>query len=67
VTIHEVTSVLDAGPPIVQVRVPVIPGESATDLADRVLEVEHRTLVEVLAELSGSMTAASPAPIRALR
>ena len=67
VTIHDVTSVLDAGPPIIQVRVPVNPGESASELADRVLEVEHRTLVEVLAELSGSMTAASPAPIRALR
>ena len=67
VTIHDVTPVLDAGPAIVQVRVPVNPGESAADLADRVLEVEHRVLVEVLAGLSGSMTAASPAPIRALR
>jgi phosphoribosylglycinamide formyltransferase-1 len=67
VTIHDVTPVLDAGPAIQQVRIPVNPGESAADLADRVLEVEHRTLVAVLAELSGSMTAASPAPIRALR
>ncbi|MEP7040605.1 MAG: phosphoribosylglycinamide formyltransferase [Chloroflexota bacterium] len=67
VTIHYVTSDLDAGPAILQVRVPVNPGESATDLADRVLEVEHEALVAVLAELSGSMTAASPAPIRALR
>jgi phosphoribosylglycinamide formyltransferase 1 len=67
VTIHDVTPVLDAGPPIRQVRLPVLPGESATELADRVLEVEHRLLVEVLAELSGSMTAASPAPIRARR
>lgn len=67
VTIHEVTPVLDAGPPIAQIRVPVNPGETPGDLADRVLEVEHRALVGVLAELSGSMTAASPAPIRALR
>jgi phosphoribosylglycinamide formyltransferase-1 len=67
VTIHEVTPVLDAGPAIRQVRVPVVPGESAVELADRVLAVEHRVLVEVLAELSGSMTAASPAPIRARR
>ncbi|HTI29063.1 MAG TPA: phosphoribosylglycinamide formyltransferase [Methylomirabilota bacterium] len=67
VTIHDVTPVLDAGPAIKQVRIPVIPGESADDLADRVLEIEHRTLVAVLAELSGSMTAASQAPIRALR
>ena len=67
VTIHEVTPDLDAGPPIRQVRVPVVAGESPADLAQRVLEVEHRVLVAVLAELSGSMTAASPAPIRARR
>jgi len=67
VTIHDVTPVLDAGQTILQVRVPVVPGESPADLADRVLEVEHRALVEVLRQLSGSMTAASPAPIRARR
>ncbi len=67
VTIHDVTPALDAGPAILQVRLPVVPGESATDLAERVLEVEHRALMEVLAQLSGSMTAASPAPIRARR
>ena len=67
VTIHDVTPVLDAGPTILQVRVSVAPGESAADLAERVLEVEHEALVEVLAGLSGSMTAASPAPIRARR
>jgi len=67
VTIHDVTQVLDAGPAILQVRVPVVRGESVTDLAERVLEVEHQALVEVLARLSGSMTAASPAPIRARR
>lgn len=67
VTIHEVTQVLDAGPAIRQVRLSVIPGESAVDLAARVLEVEHKVVVEVLAKLSASMTAASPAPIRALR
>jgi phosphoribosylglycinamide formyltransferase-1 len=67
VTIHDVTPVLDAGPAIVQVRVPVVPGESASDLADRVLEIEHQALVEVLGQLSGSMTAASPAPFRARR
>jgi phosphoribosylglycinamide formyltransferase 1 len=67
VTIHDVTPVLDAGPTILQVRMPVAAGESAADLAERVLEVEHRALVEVLAGLSGSMTAASPAPTRARR
>jgi phosphoribosylglycinamide formyltransferase-1 len=67
VTIHDVTPVLDAGPAILQVRVPVVPGESATDLAERVLEFEHQELVAVLSQLSASMTAAPPAPIRARR
>jgi phosphoribosylglycinamide formyltransferase-1 len=67
VTIHEVTPLLDDGPPIEQVRLAVRPGESATELAGRVLEVEHRVVVEVLAHLSASMTDASPAPIRARR
>ena len=67
VTIHEVTPLLDAGPPIEQERLAVIPGESASQLAERVLEVEHRVLVAVLARLSASMTGASQAPIRARR
>lgn len=67
VTIHDVTPVLDAGPTILQVRVPVVPGESATYLAERVLEVEHQALVAVLSQLSASMADAPPAPIRARR
>ncbi len=67
VTIHDVTPTLDAGAPIAQARLPVHPGESAAELAERVLALEHRTLVEVLARLSGSMAAGSPAPIRARR
>jgi phosphoribosylglycinamide formyltransferase-1 len=67
VTIHEVTPELDAGPTLLQVRVPVVPGESPAELADRVLEVEHQVVVEVLRQLSGSMAGASPAPIRARR
>ena len=59
VTIHDVTPALDAGPQITQVRIAVRAGESAAELAERVLEVEHRTLLEVLARLSASMTAAS--------
>jgi phosphoribosylglycinamide formyltransferase-1 len=68
VTVHEVTEMLDAGPPIAQVEVPVLADESAETLAERVLAVEHRTLVDVLARLAAegsargasvSMTAAS--------
>lgn len=69
VTVHEVTAELDAGPMLEQVRLPVSPGESAEQLAARVLAVENRVLVEVLARLaaepladgaSASMAAALP-------
>jgi phosphoribosylglycinamide formyltransferase 1 len=51
VTIHEVTADLDAGPILAQVSVPVVPTDDAESLAARVLEVEHRVLVETLAGL----------------
>jgi phosphoribosylglycinamide formyltransferase-1 len=69
VTVHQVTPDLDAGPVLEQVRLPVSPGESAEQLAARVLAVEHRVLVEVLGRLaagplapgsSASMAAALP-------
>lgn len=40
-TVHFVTSQLDGGPPIVQGAVPIICGDSAADIAARVLAVEH--------------------------
>ena len=52
VTVHEVTPELDAGPALAQVRVPVIPGEGAEALADRVLGYEHRLVVDVLQRLA---------------
>jgi len=52
VTIHEVTRRLDDGPTLRQVRVPVRRGERAEELAERVLVVEHETLVRLLADLS---------------
>lgn len=67
VTIHDVTPLLDAGPAIAQVRVPVREGDTVAELAERVLAVEHQALVEVLAGLSASMTDASPAPIHPRR
>jgi phosphoribosylglycinamide formyltransferase-1 len=41
-TVHFVTEELDGGPPVIQARVPVLPGDDAGRLADRVLEQEHR-------------------------
>jgi len=40
-TVHFVTPELDGGPPILQARVPVLPGDSAESLAARVAVVEH--------------------------
>ena len=41
-TVHFVTHAVDSGPVIVQARVPVLPGDSAESLAERVLREEHR-------------------------
>lgn len=41
-TVHFVTPELDAGPVIIQARVPVKPGDSPEALAARVLKEEHR-------------------------
>ncbi|HYN64315.1 MAG TPA: formyltransferase family protein, partial [Candidatus Limnocylindrales bacterium] len=71
VSVHQVTAELDSGPMLAQVRgVLVISGESAEQLAARVLAVEHQVVVEVLARLaaeplaggaSASMAALPPA------
>ncbi len=41
VTVHFVTLELDGGPPIIQARVPILPGDTAQALADRVVVQEH--------------------------
>jgi phosphoribosylglycinamide formyltransferase-1 len=41
-TVHFVTPELDAGPIIAQAAVPVLPGDTAATLADRILTAEHR-------------------------
>ncbi|OGI38834.1 MAG: phosphoribosylglycinamide formyltransferase [Candidatus Muproteobacteria bacterium RBG_16_62_13] len=47
-TVHFVTPAVDAGPVIVQARVPVKPGDSPETLAERVLREEHRILPEAI-------------------
>jgi phosphoribosylglycinamide formyltransferase 1 len=51
VTIHRVTRDLDAGPIVAQARVVVQPQDDPEALARRVLEVEHRLLVDTLGRL----------------
>jgi phosphoribosylglycinamide formyltransferase 1 len=43
-TVHFVTPETDGGPVILQARVPVLAGDDAASLAQRVLEQEHRIL-----------------------
>lgn len=47
-TVHLVTADLDAGPILGQARVPILPGDTATSLAARVLAQEHRLYPAVL-------------------
>jgi len=47
-TVHEVIADLDAGPILGQATVAVLPGDTASSLAARVLEQEHRLYPAVL-------------------
>lgn len=47
-TVHEVTAKLDDGPILGQVRLPILPDDTATSLAARVLVQEHRLYPQVL-------------------
>lgn len=40
-TVHFVTAELDHGPSVLQARIPVLPGDTETALAERLLEKEH--------------------------
>ena len=51
VTIHFVDESYDTGPIIVQSRIPVRTDDTAKSLAQRVLEQEHRLLVDTLAQM----------------
>ncbi|GGE06643.1 hypothetical protein GCM10011529_11270 [Polymorphobacter glacialis] len=50
-TVHLVTPALDDGPILGQVRVAVLPGDTAETLADRVHYAEHQLYPRVLADL----------------
>jgi phosphoribosylglycinamide formyltransferase-1 len=47
-TVHRVSEVYDEGPIVYQLRCPVLPGDSAEDLAHRVLELEHKAYPEAI-------------------
>ena len=51
-TVHYVTTELDGGPIIAQVRVPILKNDTAETLADRVLVEEHKLYPAALAEVA---------------
>lgn len=48
-SVHFVVAELDAGSVVAQARIPVLPGDTAQTLAQRLLPAEHALLVSVLA------------------
>ena len=48
-TVHVVNAELDGGPIVLQHEVPVLPGDTAASLADRILHVEHALYPQAIA------------------
>jgi phosphoribosylglycinamide formyltransferase 1 len=59
-TVHLVAAEIDAGPILVQARVPVLPGDDAAALAARVLKEEHRIYPQALEAVARSLRIAAP-------
>lgn len=55
-TVHFVVPELDAGPTILQARVPVLPGDDEASLSARVLEQEHRIYPQALALVASGVS-----------
>ncbi|MEX0941271.1 MAG: phosphoribosylglycinamide formyltransferase [Pseudomonadales bacterium] len=56
ITIHYVNGEYDTGPIIAQKSIPVLPSDTPTSLADRVLAEEHKFLIDTLASIIGPKT-----------
>lgn len=56
VTVHFVDEQFDRGPIIAQRKVPVLPGDTADSLAERVLAAEHELLPQVVLELASRIS-----------
>jgi len=55
-TVHYVTAELDAGPIVMQAKIPVLEGDTPDDLAARILEQEHRIFPLSLAKVARSIS-----------
>jgi phosphoribosylglycinamide formyltransferase-1 len=56
VTVHRVDAGMDTGPIVVQASTPILPGETAEGLADRLLPIEHRLYVEAIQRIQREKT-----------
>lgn len=63
-SVHRVSAELDAGSVLAQTRVPVLRGDTAESLAQRVLEREHVLLVETVKAISDAQLALGIAQTR---
>ncbi|HKD11433.1 MAG TPA: phosphoribosylglycinamide formyltransferase [Thermoanaerobaculia bacterium] len=52
-TVHIVDERVDAGPIVVQRRVPILPGDTEESLSERILEEEHRAYPEAIRKVLG--------------
>jgi phosphoribosylglycinamide formyltransferase-1 len=50
-TVHRVDAGMDTGPILLQASLPVLPGETPEELAERLLPLEHRLYVEAIQRL----------------
>lgn len=51
-TVHRVTPAVDDGPVLARAEVPILPGDTEETLHERIKQVEHRLIVEVVARLA---------------
>lgn len=56
-SVHYVTAELDGGPPIAQAQIAIVAGDTPETLAQRLLEREHRLLVECVALIASGRIA----------
>jgi phosphoribosylglycinamide formyltransferase-1 len=61
-TVHLVTQETDAGPILAQAAVPVLPGDTEDELAQRVLRWEHAIYPAALAAFAAGLPAQAPEP-----
>ncbi len=55
-TVHRVDAGMDTGPILLQEAIPIFPGETAEELAERLLPLEHKLYVEAIRKIQEEAT-----------